>query len=99
MKVRFLAEARLELIDTVSYYEGEFEGLGERFWNEVDEHVEWIARNPEVPRLREGGYRRVNLKVFPYHLPYLCRDSTLWVLAIAHNHRQPIYWIKRAHTR
>jgi hypothetical protein len=54
MIVEFLSEARSELMDAVAYYEGEPSGLGQRFWDEVDEHISWIAQNPEVPRLRPG---------------------------------------------
>jgi hypothetical protein len=66
MIIEFLPEANGELMDAVAYYEGELTGLGQRFWGEVDQHIAWIAQNPEVPRLRDGGYRRVNLNVFPY---------------------------------
>jgi hypothetical protein len=52
MIVRFVPEARSELHDGASYYEGELSGLGLRFWEEVDQHIAWIADNAEVPRLR-----------------------------------------------
>ena len=83
MIVDFLAQGRAELHDAVSHYEGELSGLGLRFWDEVDQHITWIAENPDVPRLRRGGYRRVNLKIFPYYISYVVRDSTIWVLAVA----------------
>lgn len=66
MIIEFVAQARAELIDAVAYYEGELSGLGYRFWEEVDEHISWIKNNHEIPRLRPGGYQRVNLKIFPY---------------------------------
>jgi len=56
MIVRFVPEARSELHDGASYYEGELSGLGVRFWEEVDQHSAWISENAEVPRLRSGGY-------------------------------------------
>jgi hypothetical protein len=55
MIIKFLSQAHSELIDAVAYYEGELSGLGQRLWDEVDEHIAWIARNHEVPRLRPGG--------------------------------------------
>ncbi len=66
MIVEFLPQAKSELMDAVAYYEGELCGLGQRFWDEVDEHIAWIAGNPDVPPPRDGGYRRENLKIFPY---------------------------------
>jgi hypothetical protein len=55
MNIKFLPEARAELQDAVAYYEGELSGLGQRLWEEVDRHIEWIERNYEVPRLRPAG--------------------------------------------
>jgi plasmid stabilization system protein ParE len=95
MIVEFLPEARSELVQAVEYYERELPGLGQRFWSEVDQHINWIAENPEVSRLRVGGYRRVNLRVFPYYVAYIVRDPTIWILSIAHGHSLPEYWIDR----
>jgi hypothetical protein len=77
MTIKFLPQARAELMDAVAYYEGELSSLGYRFWEEVDEHIIWIGKNHEVPRLRPGGYRRVNLKIFPYYISYIVRGSAI----------------------
>ncbi len=95
MTIHVVPEARLELRDAADYYEQQQAGLGHRLWQETDEHVMWIAQHPEVPRLRPGGYRRVNLRVFPYYIAYSIRRDVLWILAIAHSHRRPNYWIER----
>jgi plasmid stabilization system protein ParE len=98
MIVQFLAQARSELQDAASYYEGELSGLGLRFWDEVDRHIAWITEHPEVARVRPGGYRRVNLQIFPYYISYIVRDPTIWILAVAHGHARPEYWIDRANS-
>ncbi len=95
MKLILLPETSAELADAVEYYEGEEAGLGERLWWEVDDHLRWIAANATLPRLRPGDYRRVNLKVFPYYIAYALRGDSAVVLAIAHAHRRPEYWIGR----
>lgn len=95
MKATILQQAYQELEDAVDYYEEEQDGLGLRMMEEVDHHVEWMLKNPEVSRLREGGYRRVNLKSFPYYIAYMIHKEELWILAIAHGYRKPEYWIKR----
>jgi len=95
MKVTILQQAYKELEDAVDYYEGEQTGLGVRMMEEVDSHVRWIQKNPTVPRLREGGYRRVDLKTFPYYIAYMIHEEILWILAITHGHRSPEYWIMR----
>ena len=95
MTVEVLPEARSELRDAVAYYEEQQSGLGERLWAEVDRHVMWIVQNSELPRLRPGGYRRINLRTFPYYISYMVRGAKVWILAIAHAHRMPEYWVKR----
>jgi hypothetical protein len=74
MKVTFLQEAELEFLDVISYYESEQPGLGQRFKDELDRTVLWVAERPEVCRLRPGGYRRINLRTFPYYIPYIVRE-------------------------
>ena len=95
MIIRFVDEAQAEFFDAISDYEEACDGLGRRFKDEVDRCVLWIADHPELYRLREGGYRRINTRVFPFYIPYIVRADTLWVLAIAHASRKPLYWISR----
>ena len=65
MIVRFVEEAQSEFLNAISSYEETRTHLGARFKNEVDRCVAWIAGHPEFYRLRPGGYRRVNLRIFP----------------------------------
>jgi len=93
MDVEILPHARAELINAVEYYEREHSGLGVRFWNEVDRSIEWIANHAAVPRLRPSGYRRVNLRVFPFYVAYVIRERVR-VVAIAHVRREPEFWLE-----
>jgi hypothetical protein len=43
MIVEFLPQAKSELLHAVEYYEGQLVELGQRFWDEVDQHINWIA--------------------------------------------------------
>jgi plasmid stabilization system protein ParE len=95
MRIRFVEEARAEFLDGISYYEKQQRKLGGRFKVEVEQTVLWLAEHPEICRFRPSGYRRLNLRIFPYYIPYIIRDSTLWILAIAHERRKPEYWIQR----
>ena len=95
MSITVLQEAQLEFLDAISHYEAERPGLGQRFKDEVDRSLLWIAARPELQRLRPGGYRRLNLRVFPFYIPYVIRGDTVWVLAVAHGSRKPDYWVRR----
>ncbi len=90
-----LEEADHEFVESVDYYESREPGLGVRFRDEVAAVVDWITRFPEQPRLRRKGYRRVNLRAFPHYVAYVIREDTIWVVAIAHGHRRPEFWIDR----
>ena len=59
MTLIVLGEAGEEFAESVQYYESKEVGLGARFRDEVVEAVERIVSNPELPRLRPKGYRRV----------------------------------------
>jgi plasmid stabilization system protein ParE len=96
MNVIFLEEASREFSDASGYYESQQPGLGQRFEEEIDRAIRWLVENPHVLPLRRGVYRRINLHIFPYYVPYVVRGSALWVVAVAHARRRPEYWIRRA---
>jgi plasmid stabilization system protein ParE len=96
MTLRIVQEAAAELADAISYYESIENGLGIRLKEEVRAALAWIAENPELVRLRPNGYRRMNLKIFPFYLAYAIWEDTIWILAVAHGARRPEYWIERA---
>jgi toxin ParE1/3/4 len=95
MKIEILHEAEQELSEAIRLYEETEPGLGLRLKEEVRATIRWIGENPETPRLRSKGYRRVNLKVFRYYIPYFIWNDATWILAVAHGSRRPEYWIKR----
>jgi len=90
-----LGEAEKEFAESVNYYESKETGLGARFRDEIVEAVDRISRNPELARLRPKRYRRVNLRAFPHYVAYIIREQTIWIVAIAHGHRRPEFWINR----
>jgi hypothetical protein len=68
--VEILQEAQDELDAAIAYYEDIEPGLGVRLKQETRAAIEWIGKNPEAPRPRAKGYRRVNLKVFQHYIAY-----------------------------
>ncbi len=95
MNIRFVDEAQWEFLDAISFYEEVSSGLGQRFKDEIDRCVLWIADHPELYRVRPSGYRRINLRVFPYYIPYIVSGENLWILAVSHASRSPLYWVSR----
>jgi hypothetical protein len=95
MTLQILDEATAEIAEAIGRYESIESGLGIRLKEEVKSVLTWIADQPELHRIRSKGYRRVNLKVFPYYIAYFIYEDVIWVLAIAHSARLPEYWIAR----
>jgi hypothetical protein len=95
VKVRFLIQAQLELDDAVAWYNQRSEGLGQEFLDELDRVVRRAIRFPlSCPEI-EPGIRRGLIARFPFGLIYGVDDDTLVVIAVAHLHRRPRYWIER----
>jgi hypothetical protein len=95
VKLAFLREAEDEVNQAIAYYEEIEHGLGIRLKEETRRLGQWIGHNSTVPPFRPAGYRRVNLKVFPYYIAYFILADTIWILAFAHCRRRPEYWIGR----
>ena len=95
MRTEILQEAEDELNESIAHYEDVEAGLDQRLKEEARAAILWIKNNPDLPRVRPRGYRRVNLKIFPYYVAYFFWGDAIWVLAVAHGRRRPEYWLKR----
>ena len=95
MEKRILEVALNELKTGIRYYEKKEKGLGFKLKREFEDKVKWLQDNPKILSIREEGYRRLNLKIFPYYIAYAIRNDILWILAIAHSHSIPKQWSKR----
>jgi toxin ParE2 len=95
VNVRFLAPAQRELDDAVAWYNEQVIGLGLEFLDELDRAVRRVLAFPlSYPEI-EPSIRRCRLARFPYGLIYGVDDETVVIVAVAHLHRRPRYWIDR----
>ena len=95
MKVSFLTLAQQELDDAVVWYNEQAAGLGHEFLDELDRAVRRAAAFPMSCPEMEPGVRRCLLARFPYGLIYGVDNETIVVVAVAHLHREPRYWVDR----
>ena len=95
MKVSFLIPAQSELDDAVVWYNRQAAGLGREFLDELDRAVRRAVAFPMSYPEIEPGIRRCRLARFPYGLIYGVDGEILVVVAVAHLHRLPRYWIDR----
>lgn len=97
MKVTFLKIAQTEFDDAIAYYESEQPGLGARFRSEVSRSVKRIIDFPNAYQSFGPRTRRCLISRFPYGIVYRydSASSEVLVVAVAHLHRRPDYWVAR----
>jgi plasmid stabilization system protein ParE len=93
MKIVFSKLALLELEDAIAFYETELAGLGLRFKEEIRSSISRIKEHPEAWSIEKGDVRKALLHRFPYKILYSIEKEKIIILAIAHQHRKPNYWI------
>jgi plasmid stabilization system protein ParE len=98
MRVIFTRIATQELEDAVRFYELEYAGLGRRFKEEVKKATLRVAEYPKAWSIERGEVRKCLLHRFPYKLLYSVEEDHVLVIAIAHQHRKPDYWVGRDET-
>ena len=98
MRVIFDDLAKIELDDGKEYYEMEVIGLGKRFKQEVKRAINIIKKMPKIGSPESENIRRYILHKFPYKVLYSIEKDHIYVIAIAHLHREPMYWINRIKT-
>lgn len=95
MQVVFSIPAAMELEAATRFYELEHPGLGQRFRREVGAAARRIGRYPLAWSLEGDDVRRCLLQRFPYKLLYAVEADQVVILAVAHQHRRPDYWLDR----
>jgi len=95
MRIEFTEPASIEMDDAIGYYDYQDQGLGRRFFNEILEIIELITRFPELWPSNTANTRKATLKKFPYNLIYTIEEDIIYIIAVAHHHREPEYWIDR----
>ncbi len=95
MRVVFSPEARQEFEEAERYYGRQVAGLGERFRAEVRSALPRIRAWPLSCPCERGDVRRLTLSRFPYKILYSVEADHVFVIAVAHHHREPNYWVDR----
>lgn len=88
--------AKREYEDSFQYYEAQEEGLGEKFREAVWAAIAVLEQFPGIGEEVRPGIRKILLRRFPYKLIYSVADNGVYIIAVAHGHREPDYWSGRA---
>lgn len=95
-RLLFRPEARLELLDAQSWYEGNVPGLGEDFAHVVDAALSAITDTPQAFPVAYRDVRQAVLRRFPYSILFQVEGDGIVILACHHQRRDPRRWRKRA---
>lgn len=95
MQLIFLTLARDELAEAKRFYNRQQQRLGETFQREAQTAARLIQERPLAWQIEVEPVRHFLFDRFPYKMLYIIRAKRLVVIAVAHQHRQPDYWIDR----
>ncbi|MGR3318011.1 MAG: type II toxin-antitoxin system RelE/ParE family toxin [Candidatus Anammoxibacter sp.] len=95
MNVILLPPSDKELDDAIEYYETQLTELGQRFYNEFEKTICLLNQLPYAWRKVGKHTRRINIKKFPYLILYVIEGDFILITCIAHQHRDPRYYIRR----
>ena len=82
-------KATAELEDAIEYYNQINKKLGERFYLELLENLNYIRTNPFLFQLKFDTFREIPLKKFPFIIVYEIIDHSIIVNAVFHSSRNP----------
>ncbi len=91
----FRPAAARDISSAYAWYEGEREGLGEEFLEEVHSTIAAVLAAPEVYPTLHRQTRRALVHRFPYGLFYRVVDDLVVFVACTHTHRNPETWKRR----
>jgi plasmid stabilization system protein ParE len=102
VRLGFHPEAVEELRAAAFWYDERRAGLGDEFVDEVNTLGLRIVTSPgayaQWPGLSGSNstIRRALVDRFPYVIAFEVREQDVFVLAVAHAKRRPLYWVRRA---
>lgn len=95
MRVKYHEAAEEELLREIGYLEQRANGLGRRFFAEVQRAEDLVVQFPKSAVEILPDIRRCVLRKFRYSLIYTMEKDGLLILAVAHHSRRPGYWVGR----
>ncbi|MFP5461686.1 MAG: type II toxin-antitoxin system RelE/ParE family toxin [Gammaproteobacteria bacterium] len=96
-RARFIEPARREYLEQLDWYARSGAGLAARFAAEVEDATARAVAFPLAGSPIHPGARRCLLRRFPFALIYQVEKDGIVVLALAHQSRQPEFWVDRLH--
>lgn len=91
MHAEFHPDADSEFSEHAIFYEAKEPGLGGRFITEIEAGLAALTLYPMLGQAFDGELRQFILDDFPLSLIYRIEQDRIWIVAVAHQSRQPRY--------
>jgi hypothetical protein len=94
-KVVIEPRAIIEIQDAIDYYDSKQNGLGEYFYQVVEEHIENLTKNPFF-QIRYKDYHGFPIRKFPFIILYYIDEKleTIYIMSIFNTHLNPVKYPK-----
>ena len=95
MKLIVTTIALQEIVEAKEFYALESEFLPKLFFNEIKEAFRLIKTFPKAWQNDSANKRCFFMHRFPFKIIYSYDNEEIVVVAFAHQHREPEYWLNR----
>jgi plasmid stabilization system protein ParE len=95
MEVSFHPLVQQDVLEAARKYHEISPRLAKEFDPELKAAIASAAENPLRFHLVDRGFRRVNLKRFPYHLLYDVQTQAIRIMVVRHHRRHPEFGLER----
>ena len=86
----FLPRFLQEISDAIEWYERRQEGLGEKFFAEVENELRRIVEDPFLyPKSDEADYRRALVKKYPFLIIFSSTNDEIIIHSVFHTRLNP----------
>lgn len=92
---RFHPHVRRDVSAALRYYDSISDSLGDDFWAEFERICGELDDHPERFHFDPSGWRRANLRRFPYHLLFYQELDGVRVMTLRHHRRNPRFGLRR----
>lgn len=96
-KVQLLPDARLDIKESMEWYNEQKAGLGRLFYYSVKSRLAYISKNPLHYQISYRKVRNAIVHKFPYQIHYQVEEErrSIIVIAVTHTSRDPRVWKSR----
>lgn len=95
MKLNYHNLAEMEIESSLSWYEERSKQAFDQFRIRLASVLNYIIQSPErFPRVYDE-FRSARVNKFPYKIIFRIEQGTVYVIALAHDKRDPEYWKDR----